>query len=131
MKSFLYLTLIIIILVILVLLSCSKYKVKSSNLNPTVSLKQNNVENFVCPKSKYHLKQKINYKDDDSGIVYGEDEDINYKIDVPLVKRREPFFRGWRNFNREKFMIGEVPKDDNFEGTPIRNYLDNLIFFHN
>lgn len=127
MNSFLYLTLIIIILVILVLLSCSKYK----KISPSISSNNNKKEHFDCPKSRYHQKRQIDYKENDSGIIYGEDEDINYKIKVPLVKRREPFYRGWRNFNREQFMLGEVSLDKNFEGTPFRNYLGNLNFFHN
>lgn len=119
MKSIIYLTLIIGIIIVLTLLSTTK-----NNKAPSMT-----EESFICPKSKYYKKQKFNYPK--VSKIFKEDEEINYHIDVPLVKKRKPFYRGWRDFNREKFMKSEVPEENSFDGTPIRNYLDNLNYFHN
>lgn len=123
MKSIIYLTIIIGILVTLIFLSSLKYKIPNASAPSFIN------ENFECPKSKYNKIRKINYPE--GKIIYKEDEDINYKIEVPLVKRRKPFFKGWRDFNRNKFLNGTVSEDSNFDGTPFRNYLDNLNYFHN
>ena len=84
MNSLIYLTLIIGILVTLVFLSSLKYEIPKT---PAPSLLN---ENFECPKSKYNKNRKINYPE--TKIIYQEDEDINYKIEVPLVKEK-PFLK--------------------------------------
>ena len=54
------------------------------------------------------------------------------KPESPTVKvSKEGELKGWKNFYRKKFLKGNVEYTDNFEGTQIRNYLDNLCFFKN
>ena len=38
---------------------------------------------------------------------------------------------GWKKYYNENYSKGNVDYNDNFEGTIIRNYLDNLIFTRN
>ena len=64
----------------------------------------------------------------------GEDEDINFHLNNPLVPRivkQRGETRNWKTFWKNKFMPGKVPKDDNFEGTSVKNYLDSIRYFHN
>ena len=94
------------------------------------------VESFTsCPHNKYRTRQTppINYADLEK-VKYGEDEDINFHLNNPLVPRivkQRGETRNWKTFWKKKFMPGEVPKDDNFEGTSVKNYLDSIRYFHN
>jgi hypothetical protein len=38
---------------------------------------------------------------------------------------------GWKNYYRKNYLKGNVEYNDNFKGTMIRNYLDNLNFIRN
>jgi hypothetical protein len=38
---------------------------------------------------------------------------------------------GWKEYYRRNYLKGDVEFPDNFEGTVIRNYLDNLNFYKN
>ena len=48
---------------------------------------------------------------------------------VEISKEKE--VKGWKNFYRNNYLSGEVDYTDSFQGTMIRNYLDNLNFFRN
>lgn len=48
---------------------------------------------------------------------------------IPLKKEEEN--RGWKRYYRDNYMKGNVEYPDNFKGTVIRNYLDNVIFLKN
>ena len=36
--------------------------------------------------------------------------------------------KGWKKYYKDNYTQGNVEYPDNFEGTVIRNYLDNIIF---
>tara|TARA_B100000768_G_scaffold150332_1_gene145055 strand:+ start:239 stop:544 length:306 start_codon:yes stop_codon:yes gene_type:complete len=73
-------------------------------------------------------KNKENYED-----LFVESLDIaRTKPDSPTVKittDEDP--RGWKDYYRKKFLKGKVKYPDNFEGTQIRNYLDNMCYLKN
>ena len=48
---------------------------------------------------------------------------------VEISKEEEE--TGWNNYYRKNYLKGDVEFPDNFEGTVIRNYLDNLNFYKN
>ena len=48
---------------------------------------------------------------------------------VEITKENESV--GWKDFFRKNYSKGKVDYTDSFEGTMIRNYLDNLTFFKN
>ena len=39
--------------------------------------------------------------------------------------------RGWKKYYKDNYSKGDVEYPDNFNGTIIRNYLDNIIFTRN
>lgn len=99
----------------------------------------------------------IHYKNDNELIPmvdYQERSNYNFDIDEkqdfdgPLLKMgnvhyqkhsksnnsdisKQKYYSGWKQFYRNNFLNGEVKLDTNFEGTVVRNYLDNLNYFHN
>lgn len=48
---------------------------------------------------------------------------------VEISKDKEE--TGWKEFYRKNYLKGNVEYPDNFDGTVIRNYLDNLNFYRN
>ena len=57
---------------------------------------------------------------------------VRTRPDSPTVKiTKEEDSKGWKDFYRKKFLKGNVDYPKNFEGTQIRNYLDNMCFFKN
>lgn len=98
------------------------------------------VEKFISShnnKKRHRLKTYPDYRvlqEERDGIKYGEDEDVNYHLTNPLVSRTLKYPREqktWQTFWKQNFMPGKVKMDSNFEGTQIRNYLDNMVYFHN
>ena len=52
----------------------------------------------------------------------------------PLVPRQVKYsgeVNNWKQFYKDKFNPGLVPRDGNFQGTTVRNYLDSIKYFHN
>lgn len=133
MDSTLIFIAVIAIVVLITVFACQKPMTDANN-------KINNKETFTsCPQNPYR-KRKVPYPDyrllqeERTGIKYGEDEDINYHITNPLVSRitKQPGEKtSWRTFWNSNFSKGNVPKDNNFEGTQIRNYLDSMQYFVN
>lgn len=133
MDSTLIFIAVIAIVVLITVFSCQK---------PVVNNSKNSVtqENFTsCPQNPYRPREQPypNYRlqqEKRTGIVYSEDEDINYHLTNPLVPRitTQPGEKtSWRTFWRGQFMKGNVPEDNNFKGTQIRNYLDSMRYFVN
>jgi hypothetical protein len=119
-SSYIFLTVIGLVVLITYLSTCN-FQVK---------------ENFTtCPQNKYRkqtiMKKEKNNSSTPKKVRFSEDEDINYHSENPLKPRivREP--KGWKTFFQNKFLKGSVKEDTNFEGTQIRNYLDNIQYFHN
>lgn len=94
-------------------------------------------ENELVPMVDY--KEKSNYNFD-----LDEQQDFNGPLikmgNVHYQKHAEPhkmkmsnkkYYTGWKQFYTDNFMKGNVKEDTNFEGTVVRNYLDNLNYFHN
>ena len=126
MNDIIYISLIIIIIIILVLLNSNAI---NSNIKNLVNI--NSKERFACLNNKKKYKQKINYPKITK--IYKEDEDINYNIDVPLIKKPKSIDDnlGWRKFYKKNYNNDLIKHEDNFAGTIFRNYLDNLQFFQN
>ena len=94
-------------------------------------------ENELIPMVDYQEKSKYNF-----------DIDENQDFDGPLLKignvhyqkhsepdkmniSKQKNYSGWKQFYMNNFLNGHVKPDTNFEGTVVRNYLDNLNYFHN
>jgi len=50
---------------------------------------------------------------------------------VEITKPNDHGLKGWKSYYRDNYLKGNVDYHDNFKGTMIRNYLDNLNFFKN
>ena len=49
---------------------------------------------------------------------------------INITKPKDRAVKGWRSYYRTNYLKGNVEFPDNFEGTMIRNYLDNLNFIN-
>lgn len=87
-------------------------------------------ENFYNDNNNV-ISNKINNLNKNN-IEYDKLEGTHYQIKnplVPIVKRNKI---NWKTFYKNKYQkIDNVKKDDNFDGTVIRNYLDNTKYFLN
>lgn len=97
------------------------------------------IEKFTsCPDNPYRkksiLKSPTVEKKENKRVTFSEDEDINYHLTFPLVPRQVKYsgeVNNWKQFYKGKFNPGLVPRDGNFQGTTVRNYLDSIKYFHN
>ena len=51
--------------------------------------------------------------------------------EISLVPLKNKKTYGWKQYYKDNYMKGDFENLDSFEGTVIRNYLDNLNFFQN
>ena len=118
-----------IVLIIIIYLGCvdrnllqklfenrERFNNKSSNNQLNNNIKSNNI------KSNNKLG---------NNIEYDKLEGTHYQIKnplIPIVKKNV----NWRTLYESKYQkMDNVKKDDNFDGTVIRNYLDNTKYFLN
>lgn len=81
---------------------------------------------LICFLMNRSMSEKFTSKFVDSfDIVRTEPE----KELVEISKDKEE--TGWKEFYRNNYLKGNVEYPDNFKGTVIRNYLDNLNFYRN
>ena len=54
------------------------------------------------------------------------------KPDSDLIEiKKKDESKGWKKYYKDNYSKGDVDYPDNFEGTIIRNYLDNIRFTRN
>ena len=75
---------------------------------------------IICIFMNRSLKES--FKSEFIDVFRTEPESELINISKPLEQM------GWKNFYRENYLKGDLESTDNFEGTVIRNYLDNLNF---
>ena len=81
---------------------------------------------LICFLMNRSMKEKFSTKFVDSfDIVRTEPESELIEI------KKDDEQSGWKEYYRNNYLKGDVETPDNFEGTVIRNYLDNLNFFRN
>ena len=81
---------------------------------------------LICFLMNRSMKEKFSTKFVDSfDIVRTEPESELIEI------KKDDEQSGWKEYYRNNYLKGVVETPDNFEGTVIRNYLDNLNFFRN
>tara|TARA_B100000123_G_C25700424_1_gene415065 strand:+ start:954 stop:1172 length:219 start_codon:yes stop_codon:yes gene_type:complete len=72
------------------------------------------------------MKEKFSVKFVDSYDIVRTEPESEL---VEISKDKEEV--GWKEYYRNNYLKGNVEFPDNFEGTVIRNYLDNLNFYKN
>ena len=96
---------------------------KKTNLNFIVFIL---VLFLICFLMNRSMKEKFSVKFVDSyDIVRTEPE--SELVDISKDKEEV----GWKEYYRKNYLKGDVKFPDNFEGTVIRNYLNNLNFYKN
>lgn len=124
MDDFVYLSLILIIVIILVLLNTNCINNNMNILKKKFKiLDNNNKENFACYNNLYKKNTKKK--------ILGNKKNIIYKYPLVEKNKKHTDNLGWRNFYKKKFGDKIIDCNDNFKGTKIRNYLDNLVYFLN
>ena len=94
-------------------------------------------ENELIPMVDYQEKSKYNFDIDENqdfdGPLY-KIGNVHYQKHSELDKMnisKQKYYSGWKQFYINNFLHSHVKPDTNFEGTVVRNYLDNLNYFHN
>lgn len=94
-------------------------------------------ENELIPMVDYQERSSYNFDIDEKqdfdgpllkmGNVHYQKHGEPDKMDI----NKKKYYSGWKQFYMNNFSNGEVRQDTNFDGTVVRNYLDNLNYFHN
>lgn len=96
---------------------------KRTNLNFVVFIVALFLICFFMSRSR---KEKFSNKFVDSWDIVRTEPETEI---VEIAKENE--LVGWKNHFIKNYSKGEVDYTDSFDGTMIRNYLDNLTFFKN
>jgi hypothetical protein len=81
---------------------------------------------LICFLMNRNMREKFSNK-----FVYSFDI-ARTEPDAELVEiSKDSEENGWKNYYRKNYLKGDVKYPDNFEGTVMRNYLDNLNFYKN
>ena len=81
---------------------------------------------LICFLMNRSMKEKFSTKFLDAFDIVRTEPEAEL---VEISKEEEE--TGWKNYYRKNYLKGDVEFPDNFEGTVIRNYLDNLNFYKN
>ena len=81
---------------------------------------------LICFLMNRSMREKFSNKFVDSFDIVRTEPESEL---VEISKDKEE--TGWKDFYRKNYLKGDVEYNDNFKGTVIRNYLDNLNFYRN
>lgn len=81
---------------------------------------------LICFLMNRSMREKFTTKFVDSYDIVRTEPESEL---VEISKDKEEL--GWKEYYRNHYLKGNVDFPDNFEGTVIRNYLDNLNFYKN
>ena len=96
---------------------------KNTNLNFIVFIL---VLFLICFLMNRNMREKFSNKFLDSFDIVRTEPEAEL---VEITKDSEE--TGWKEYYRKNYLKGNVEYPDNFEGTVIRDYLDNLNFYKN
>jgi hypothetical protein len=79
----------------------------------------------------YLMSKKLEQENFSSKFVEAIDIARTRPDDDLISLKKDTENGGWKKYYRDNYLKGDMEFPDNFDGTVIRNYLDNLKFLKN